>query len=508
MKSLPSLPLLVLVALLAATSTLAQGTAFTYQGYLSDKQQPAQEQRDFHARLWSQQSGGAPVSATVSHYDHPLSNGLFMIELDFGAAPFDGNPRWLELAIQGIDDDAPVVLSPRQLVAPAPYALHAAQAANLQAGVRPAFTIAGGAPFTVAATGLVANLNADLLDGLDSTAFVRRAGDSMTGNLGSPATVAVHMVRATNLFANTGTATTFRATTLGANTLNANVATASTLRVAGSQFSVDLNLSETVGLFTLHRAVKAISDSFLGTAVLASSTNGIALRGISSAGTAGYFDGSVEIHHTSPMSKPHLLVKSPGSNDFTRLRMQSGARPYWDVALGTGGGQTNSLRFYNDGGGDVVTITTNGILSTRVLTITGGADVAEPFPMTQPDLPPGSVVVIDDAQPGHLSPSAHAYDRRVAGVVSGAGGIQPGLLLRQDGVADGDQPVALAGRAYVRATAANGPIRPGDPLVSADLPGHAMKATDPDRTPGAVVGKAMGSLDAGEGLVLMLVSLQ
>ena len=120
----------------------------------------------------------------------------------------------------------------------------------------------------------------------------------------------------------------------------------------------------------------------------------------------------------------------------------------------------------------------------------------------------GSVVVIDDENPGALKLSGRAYDRRVAGVVSGAGGVKPGLTMNQSRVLQDGKNVALTGRVYVKATAANGPIKPGDLLTSSDIPGHAMKVTDFDRAHGAVIGKAMDSLDEGSGLVLVLVSLQ
>ena len=96
----------------------------------------------------------------------------------------------------------------------------------------------------------------------------------------------------------------------------------------------------------------------------------------------------------------------------------------------------------------------------------------------------------------------------MAGVVSGAGGINPGLTLTQEGVLEGGQNVALSGRVYALATAANGPIKPGDLLTTSEVAGHAMKATDFVRWQGAVIGKAMSSLEKGEGLVLVLVNLQ
>jgi hypothetical protein len=93
-------------------------------------------------------------------------------------------------------------------------------------------------------------------------------------------------------------------------------------------------------------------------------------------------------------------------------------------------------------------------------------------------------------------------------VISGAGGINPGLSLSQEGIVENGQPVALTGRVYVKATAANGPIQPGDLLTSSDIPGYAMKATKRNKSFGAVIGKAMSGLEEGEGLVLVLINLQ
>lgn len=104
--------------------------------------------------------------------------------------------------------------------------------------------------------------------------------------------------------------------------------------------------------------------------------------------------------------------------------------------------------------------------------------------------------------------SDRPYDFRVAGVVSGAGGIKPGLTLSQKGVVEGEQNVALSGRVYVLADASSGPIRPGDLLTTSTTSGHAMKAADRGRSHGAVLGKAMSTLESGTGLVLALINLQ
>jgi len=149
-----------------------------------------------------------------------------------------------------------------------------------------------------------------------------------------------------------------------------------------------------------------------------------------------------------------------------------------------------------------------GTTTTQILTITGGSDVAEPFPMAGGEIPKGSVVVIDDQNAGQLKISERAYDTGVAGIVSGANGIKPGISLSQQGVLEGGQNVALSGRVYVLADASNGPIKPGDLLTTSSTPGHGMKVTNHSKAQGAILGKAMSSLKEGKGMVLVLVSLQ
>jgi hypothetical protein len=149
-----------------------------------------------------------------------------------------------------------------------------------------------------------------------------------------------------------------------------------------------------------------------------------------------------------------------------------------------------------------------GMARTAVLQITGGSDLAEPFEFSGA-IKPGMVVAIDPERPGRLRIADKAYDRTVAGIVSGANGINPGLIMKQQGtVADGSLTVALTGRVYCWADASDGPISPGDLLTASNTPGHAMKVTDYAKANGATVGKAMTKLERGKGLVLVLVTLQ
>jgi hypothetical protein len=155
-------------------------------------------------------------------------------------------------------------------------------------------------------------------------------------------------------------------------------------------------------------------------------------------------------------------------------------------------------------------VSVSGTVRGQVIEITGGSDLSEKFDIQGEALEPGMIVCIDPKNPGQLALAAAAHDKKVAGIVSGAGGVKPGMLMGQHGsVADGKHPVALTGRVYCWVDAdANGAIEPGDMLTTSATPGHGMKVTDHTRAVGAIVGKAMTSLEKGKGLVLVLVNLQ
>jgi hypothetical protein len=215
---------------------------------------------------------------------------------------------------------------------------------------------------------------------------------------------------------------------------------------------------------------------------------------------------SLHVKSGDDYNNPQLELEQSNASDFSRLRFQVGTEPLWDIAVG-GSGNGDVMNFYHQGNGNVMSLTPTGGLTVAVLTITGGSDVAEPFKMPEVT-PKGAVVVIDEELPGHLKVSERAYDTHVAGIVSGADGINPGLSLHQEGVLEGGKNVALSGRVKVMADASNGSIRPGDLLTTSDIPGHCMKVTDHTKARGAIIGKAMSTLEKGNGYVLVLVSLQ
>ncbi len=149
----------------------------------------------------------------------------------------------------------------------------------------------------------------------------------------------------------------------------------------------------------------------------------------------------------------------------------------------------------------------NGTTKTSVLEITG-ADLAERFPISD-KVEPGMVVEIDPENAGQLRLASGAYNRRVAGVVSGAGGLSAGAILGNLPESKDAPPIAMSGRVWVYCDATTDAIQPGDLLTTADSAGHAMKVTDYPRAQGAIIGKAMTALKQGtKELVLVLVSLQ
>src|SRR5262245_50961327 len=90
------------LVLLAADSwaQAPAGTAFTYQGRLTDGASPAQGTYDFQFTLFPGPSGGVAVGGPLLRDDVPVTSGLFTVLLDFGAGPFAGSARWLEIGVR------------------------------------------------------------------------------------------------------------------------------------------------------------------------------------------------------------------------------------------------------------------------------------------------------------------------------------------------------------------------------------------------------------------------
>lgn len=120
---------------------------------------------------------------------------------------------------------------------------------------------------------------------------------------------------------------------------------------------------------------------------------------------------------------------------------------------------------------------------------------------------PGDILVVDPAVPGGFKKSSEGYSSMVAGIYS----TKPGLIGRRYTSPDKagvEVPMAMVGIVPTKVSAENGPIKTGDLLVTSVTPGYAMKGTDRGQMLGAIVGKALGALDSGTGIIEVLVSLQ
>jgi hypothetical protein len=210
----------------------------------------------------------------------------------------------------------------------------------------------------------------------------------------------------------------------------------------------------------------------------------------------------------------------------------NGVVGYSESGIGVAGHSTSGYGVSGEGGdigvyahnltttGNVVYLATKGLAGdfygnvsvTGNVTVSGdvllpGADCAEEFDVAETvNIEPGTVVVLD--QDGVLHQSQHAYDKRVAGVISGAGDYRPGMILDRHQTQDSRAPIALVGKVYCKVDAQYAPIAVGDLLTTSPTPGHAMKAEDPLQAFGAVIGKALRGLASGQGLVPILVALQ
>jgi parallel beta-helix repeat protein len=109
--------------------SIAQTTAFTYQGQLKYGGQAANGSYDLRFTLYDAATVGSAVAGPVYVDDKTVANGLFSADVDFGASPFDGSDRWLEIGVRpGSADNGDrtgyTTLSPRQKISNNPYAIY------------------------------------------------------------------------------------------------------------------------------------------------------------------------------------------------------------------------------------------------------------------------------------------------------------------------------------------------------------------------------------------------
>jgi hypothetical protein len=139
----PMKKLLHLLALSALTGCLVQaapvGTAFTYQGRLSSGTNAANGTYDLKFTLYDAVTSGTLVAGPLTNAATGVTNGLFTVSLDFGAYVFNGDARWLDIAVRTNGAASFTPLTPRQPLTPSPYAISASSVS----GTLPATQLTG-----------------------------------------------------------------------------------------------------------------------------------------------------------------------------------------------------------------------------------------------------------------------------------------------------------------------------------------------------------------------------
>jgi hypothetical protein len=515
-------------------------TAFTYQGRLIDANSVAEGQYDFEFKLYDSPADGNQLGSIIDVNELDVIDGYFTVALDFNdVGVFNGDARWLQIGVRpgGFNDPCEyTVMEPRTELTPTPYALQTRGIFVDEAGNVGIGTTEPGTKLHVESGGAKAVFGKNTASGGIGVEGQARnfsgGGVGVYGKSYSTDGIGVFGIAAMSTGKNYGVYGQSQSPDGWAGYFHGHGHFSGNVGIGTTEPGAKLDIIGDL-------ATRNPGSTPNGSQILLSSPQGnpgliiqlgdgagnrlnqwvtgvhsdesyyIQERGASgSQGTKHMViasGGNVGIGTTSPKTKLHIEGGSDaslGGGGFLVTGSESGTNMVIDdnEIIARNNGNPSKL-YLNKGSGNVVV---------SVLEIIGGSDLAEPFEVAGAEsIEPGMVVAIDSEHPGQLRIADKAYDRKVAGIVSGANGINPGMTMSQEGtVADGFLLVALTGRVYAWADASNGLIEPGDLLTTSDIPGHAMKVTDYSRAQGAILGKAMSSLDQGQGLVLVLVTLQ
>ena len=237
----------------------------------------------------------------------------------------------------------------------------------------------------------------------------------------------------------------------------------------------------------------------------------------------GYWGVSVDLNNGSQGDAGAASqTRIPGTSSFTINSRNSAStfqtlftvRNSGNVGIGTTAPgaklEVNGNLKLTSGSGASITFQDGTVQSTAYTGVTCGGDYAETVDVagSRTAYEPGDIMVLAKENRADVVKSSEPYSTMVAGIYS----TKPGVIGRRQTTdpkaSTTEIPMAMVGIVPAKVSAENGPIQRGDLLVSSSTPGYAMKGTDRGRMFGAVVGKAMGNLDSGIGLVEVLVTLQ
>lgn len=540
MKRALKVYVLSLGAMGAAVLAQAQSAAFTYNGRLNSNGVAVTGAYDMQFSVYDADVGNGLVAGPLPANGVGVTNGLFTARIDFGAGAFTGPARWLEVSVRPAGVGNFTTLNPRQELTSSPYAIRSqtagtagdvANGAVVKSlnGLHDNISLIAGANVTLTPAGNTLTIASAGAGGGGIWSVNNNNAYYLAGNvgIGNDAPNARLYVTSQTASPNDNTAT-FYGPGLGPNASHVHYGSTGDWYIRSASSSGKVVLQDSggnVGIGPGNPGSKlTVFTPWLSSGV--EHTDGSVRLATYIDATGGWL-GTISNHKlhfyvnnsTAKMTMdtagnvgigtafPGYKLDVAGDVAGTRLILRADPLATANAAVLCGDAGVANFVPYNTATARPLNLIVRDA-TVRVLTITGGADIAEPFKMTPGEITKGSVVVIDEANPGQLKLSTTAYDSRVAGVVSGANGVQPGLRLHQEGVLEGGENVALSGRVYVQADATFGAIKPGDLLTTSDTPGHAMKVTDHAKAQGAILGKAMSGLKDGKGMVLVLVSLQ
>jgi len=470
--------------------TLAGGASpvagkISYQGVLKEDGIPVTGTRDMVFRLYSNSACTTQVGGDITKPDVQITNGLFSTELGVPTTHFDGQALWLRPLVEG------TALGCQELL-PVPYALSLKPGTVVRSGstygsLATLEIVSPGPPVVAFSVGLRGEGDWGVYG--TSTDGIGARGTSNTG---------------TGVYGSAGASTGETYGVYGlAQSPDGYGGRFENRATGGVAYGVYATSDSGTGIYGegpttgVSGYASAASGAAYGVLGRSYSTSGVGVYGLALRGGHGVYAES------RATGGPGAALWAENTNDNGIAIWARAKGPDSTVVLEHKSGSGDFIRAFQTEPSDLrFRVTVDGGVYADLDYETPAADLAEMLPAVE-GLEPGDVLVI--GQDGLLARSTAAYDPAVVGVYS----TQPGFVggADPDGNDEGQVPLAVVGVVPVKASAENGAIAPGDLLVTAGTPGHAMRAGAGPAV-GTVIGKALEPLEEGTGVIRMLVTLQ